>query len=57
MGPLPNGLNSWFVNGGDPNYLLIGDDPPSSRDPFLWFLTFNFNLEVLLSSRQMAAAK
>ena len=30
MGPLINGLKSWLINGGDPNYLYTNwDDPPS----------------------------
>ncbi len=24
VGPLPNGLSKWLINGGDPNYLLNG---------------------------------
>ena len=24
MGPLPNGLYKWLINGGDPNHLLTG---------------------------------
>ena len=24
VGPLPNGRTSWLINGGDPNYLLLG---------------------------------
>ena len=33
VGPLPNGLNSWLINGGDPNYTYKSwDDPPSRVD-------------------------
>ena len=31
MGPLPNGLTSWLINGGDPNHVSKSwHDPPSS---------------------------
>ena len=30
VGPLPNGLYKWLINGGDPNYLqVLGAHPPS----------------------------